>query len=96
MFERVLPGSLAICMSNISGLGNHSEVVALSGNRAKANQRGEEEHGELSKRQHLHNARGFSGEDFRVSERGRGLVALDDFIAGTLNQQVQKTGANRL
>ena len=61
--------------------GNHSEVVAMSGNIAKAHQRGEEEHGERSQFQQFPESREFPGDAFRVPEMGKSLIALDDFIA---------------
>ena len=72
--------------------GNYGEVVAVSGNIPKPHQRGEEEHGERSQFQHVPETRKFPGKAFRVPERGRCLVALDDFIAGAIEQHFQETG----
>jgi hypothetical protein len=60
----------------------------------KPHKRGEEEHGERSQFQHLSETREFPDKAFRVPERGRSLVALDDVIAGAINQYAQRTGAN--
>ena len=69
-------------------------AVAVTRKIAKPHQSGEEEHGDRSQFQHLSETREFPDKTFRVPERGRSLEALDDVIAGAINQYAQRTGAN--